>query len=129
MGMNHLSQLSSANHGKDVQQDRFQCIHGALVVGVPSSENIHNNCVQTSKEIEIPRLIDRVLSGGIVSKISVTNVPWSQIKGFASENATKNSPRLRDVAEFSAARCSADREPSTLHISEGEAQSSLSYAS
>ena len=36
---------------KAMWQDRWQCIHGALVIGVPGSDSSHSANVQTSKEI------------------------------------------------------------------------------
>ena len=51
MGANNLAQIFSSNHGKATRQNRWQCIRGYLVVGVPGSDNSQNAYVKTSKEI------------------------------------------------------------------------------
>ena len=46
LGANEFSYLGRANCGKGVWQNRWQLIRGALVVGVPGSDNGHNDGIQ-----------------------------------------------------------------------------------
>lgn len=84
---------------------------------------------KSAKRLATFSVMTKALFSGIVASISITNIPWSRIKVVASENATENSPQLRNVAESSAAYCSAHHGPSTLHLSEREAESSSGWDS
>lgn len=129
MGANHLAQLFSATRGKAMRQDRWKGIRGAMVAESLVATTAIMPAYKPAKRLATLLVMATALWGGIFSNVPITNVPLSRIKVVASASATGNSPQLRAVAESSAASCSSDSGPSTLHISEREAQSSLSWVS